>query len=47
MYVLLSPEIGATRGTSATVHPSTTTTYTLYANNAFGQTTSTLVVTVH
>ncbi len=46
-YALVSPEIGATRGTSATVRPSATTTYTLYANNAFGQTTSTVTVTVH
>ena len=46
-YVLVSPEIGATRGTSATVRPFTTTTYTLYANNAFGQTISTVAVTVH
>ncbi len=46
-YVIVSPEIGATRGTSATVHPATTTTYTLYANNAFGQTISTVTITVH
>ena len=46
-YVLVSPEIGATRGTSVVVHPSATTTYTLYANNAFGQTISTVTVTVH
>ncbi len=46
-YVLVSPEIGATRGTSATAHPSATTTYTLYANNAYGQTISTVTVTVH
>ena len=46
-YVLVSPEIGATRATSAVVHPAATTTYTLYANNAFGQTISTVTVTVH
>ncbi len=46
-YVLVSPEIGATRGSSATVHPSATTSYTLYANNAFGQTISTVTITVH
>ncbi len=45
-YVIVSPEIGATRGTSVTVHPAVTTTYTLYANNAFGQTISTATVTV-
>jgi hypothetical protein len=46
-YVLASPEIGATRGTSAVVHPAATTTYTLYANNAFGQTISTVTITTH
>jgi hypothetical protein len=46
-YFIVSPEIGATRGTSATVHPAATTTYTLYANNAFGQTISTVTITVH
>ncbi len=46
-YIILSPEIGATRGTSATVHPDATTTYTLYANNAFGQTISTVTITTH
>jgi hypothetical protein len=29
------------------VTPTATTTYTLYATNAFGQTTSTVTVTVH
>jgi hypothetical protein len=46
-YVLITPEIGAIRGSSAVVHPAITTTYTLYANNAFGQTISTVTVTVH
>ena len=46
-YILVSPEIGATRGTFVVVHPAATTTYTLYANNAFGQTISTVTVTVH
>jgi hypothetical protein len=46
-YVIVSPEIGATRATSVSVSPTTTTTYTLYATNAFGRTTSTLVITVH
>ncbi|HMD42500.1 MAG TPA: IPT/TIG domain-containing protein [Candidatus Acidoferrum sp.] len=45
-YIILSPEIGATRGSSATVHPSATTTYTLYANNAYGQTTATITIAV-
>jgi hypothetical protein len=46
-YAIVSPQIGATRGFSVTVTPSATTTYTLYATNAFGQTTSTVTVTVH
>jgi hypothetical protein len=46
-YVIVSPQIGATRGSSVTVTPPATTTYTLYAANAFGQTTSTVTVTVH
>jgi hypothetical protein len=46
-YVIVSPQIGATRATSATVNPTATTTYTLYATNAFGQTTSTVTITVH
>jgi hypothetical protein len=45
-YAIVSPQIGATRGSSVTVTPSATTTYTLYATNAFGQTTSTVTVTV-
>jgi hypothetical protein len=45
-YFVLSPAVGATRGTSAVVTPSTTTTYTLDATNEFGRTTSTLTVTV-
>jgi hypothetical protein len=46
-YVILSPEIGALRGTSAVVKPSATTTYTVYATNAFGQTKSSITITVH
>jgi hypothetical protein len=46
-YVIVSPQIGAVRGSSATVTPTATTTYTLYATNAFGQTKSTVTVTVH
>ena len=44
--VIVSPDIGATRGTSAVVTPSQTTTYTLYATNAFGRTTATVNITV-
>jgi hypothetical protein len=46
-YVIVSPTIGVTRASSLSVSPSSTTTYTLYATNAFGQTTSTLTITVH
>jgi hypothetical protein len=45
-YVIIS-SVGAVRGTSATVTPSATTTYTLYATNQFGRTTATAMVTVH
>ena len=46
-YVIVSPEVGAVRGTSATVAPTQTTTYTLCATNAFGRTMSTVTITVH
>ena len=45
-YYIVSPEIGAARGTTAVVNPSATTTYTLYATNPFGRTTATVTVTV-
>lgn len=45
-YYIVSPEIGAVRGTSAEVHPTTTTTYTLYATSEFGRQTKTVTVTV-
>jgi len=34
------------RGTSVTVNPTATTTYTLYSTNQYGRTTSTVTVTV-
>ena len=46
-YVIVSPGVGATRGTSVSVSPSATTTYTLYATNAYGQTTASTTITVH
>ncbi len=46
-YIIVSPGVGATRGTSVSVSPSANTTYTLYAANAFGQTTSSVSITVH
>ena len=45
-YYIVSPQIGAIRGTSAVVTPSATTTYTLYATSQFGRTTATVTVTV-
>jgi hypothetical protein len=46
-YVIVSPEVGAVRGSSVSVTPTQSTTYTLYATNAFGRTRSTLSITVH
>jgi hypothetical protein len=46
-YLIVSPDIGAVRGTTAIVSPSQSTTYTLYATNAFGRTTATVNITVH
>jgi IPT/TIG domain len=45
-YLIVSPDIGATRGTSVSVTPTQTTTYTLYATNAFGRSTATVTITV-
>ncbi len=45
-YVIISPQVGAVRGTSVTVTPGATTTYTLYATNQYGQTTATVTVAV-
>jgi len=46
-YVIISPTVGVTRATSTIVSPTSTTTYTLYATNAFGQTTSSVTITTH
>jgi hypothetical protein len=46
-YVIVSPEIGAIRTTTVSVSPAQTTTYTLYATNAFGRTMATVTITVH
>jgi hypothetical protein len=46
-YVVVSPQAGAIRGSSVSVSPAQSTTYTLYAANAFGRTTATVSVTVH
>lgn len=45
-YVIVSPGPGAVRGASVTVNPTTTTTYTLYATNQYGRTTSSVTVNV-
>jgi hypothetical protein len=46
-YIVVSPQVGAARATSVVVTPAQTTTYTLYATNAFGRTMSAVTVTVH
>ena len=45
-YQIVSPAVGALRGTSVTVNPTATTTYTLDSTNPYGRTTSTVTVTV-
>lgn len=45
-YVIVSPDVGAVRGSSASVSPAATTTYTLYATNAYGRTTASVQITV-
>jgi hypothetical protein len=45
-YLIVTPEVGATRGTSVTVTPSATTTYTLVATNQYGRTTQQVTVNV-
>ncbi|MGD0907433.1 MAG: IPT/TIG domain-containing protein [Candidatus Acidiferrales bacterium] len=46
-YVIVSPGVGAVRGTSVSVMPTQSTTYTLYVTNAFGRSTATINITVH
>jgi hypothetical protein len=46
-YVIVSPEIGAVRASSASVLPVQSTTYILYATNSFGRTKATVTITVH
>jgi hypothetical protein len=45
-YLIISPTIGAVRGTSARVTPTQTTTYTLYATNQYGRSVATVTVSV-
>ena len=43
---VVSPQVGAIRGTSVVVTPKATTTYTLYGTNEYGRSTKTVKVTV-
>ena len=45
-YLIVSPGPGAVRGTSVTVNPTATTTYTFYATNQYGRTRATATVNV-
>ncbi|HEY2039553.1 MAG TPA: hypothetical protein VGG95_07800, partial [Edaphobacter sp.] len=45
-YYIVSPEAGAVRGNSVTVHPTTTTTYTLYATNQSDRSSKTITINV-
>ncbi len=45
-YELVSPQVGAIRGTSVVVTPTATTTYTLNSTNAYGRSTAKVKVTV-
>jgi hypothetical protein len=45
-YAIVSPQIGAVRGSSVTVSPGQTTTYTLYATNQYGRSMATVTVNV-
>lgn len=46
-YVIVSPDVGAVRGTSVSIAPTQSTTYTLYATNAYGRSTMSVNITVH
>jgi len=45
-YFIVTPQIGAIRGTSVVVNPTQTTTYTLDAANEFSRSTKTITITV-
>jgi hypothetical protein len=47
IYTIISPTVGPVRGTSVSVTPTATTTYTLYATNQYGRTTASVTVSVH
>jgi len=46
IYTLVSPEVGPVRGTTASVHPTVTTAYKVYATNQYGRTIRSVTVTV-
>jgi hypothetical protein len=45
-YVIVSPQVGAVRGSTVTVYPSVTTTYTLYATNQYHRSKKTVTATI-
>ena len=45
-YLIVSPQVGAVRGSSVTVTPTQTTTYTLYATNQYGRNAAMVTVNV-
>jgi hypothetical protein len=45
-YLIISPDVAAVRGTSVSVKPTKTTTYTLYATGPFGRSQASTTVTV-
>jgi hypothetical protein len=45
-YNIVSPQVGAMRGSSATIVPAKTTTYVLYSTNQYGRSTAKVKVTV-
>ena len=45
-YFIVTPQIGAIRGTTVVVNPAQTTTYTLIATNEFGRSTKTVTINV-
>jgi len=46
-YLIVAPTPGPVRGSSISVSPTRTTTYTLYATSQYGQSSSSVTVTVH
>ena len=45
-YLIVTPQVGPVRGTSVSVTPTATTTYTLVATNEYGRTTQQVTVNV-